>query len=61
MNKAKEWIQFSDKVIAVFEANQSITQEKQLYIDYLRTLNKKFIGLVMNKVLINRVLETELA
>lgn len=57
MNKAKEWIQFSDKIIAVFEANQSIGHEKQLCLNYLCTLNKKFMGLVLNKVVLN----TELA
>ncbi|MGI4729645.1 MAG: tyrosine-protein kinase family protein, partial [Janthinobacterium lividum] len=53
MNKAKEWIQFADKVVAVFEANQPINQDKKLYISYLQTLNSKFIGLIMNKVIIN--------
>ncbi|MGI4804065.1 MAG: hypothetical protein ACRYFL_04790, partial [Janthinobacterium lividum] len=53
MNKAKEWIQFADKVVAVFEANQPISQDKKLYISYLQTLNSKFIGLIMNKVIIN--------
>ncbi len=59
MNKAKEWIQFSDKVIAVFEANQTINQDKKLYINYLRTLNTKFIGLIMNKVSVNSALEVQ--
>ena len=59
MNKAKEWIQFADKIIAVFEANQSITQEKQLYLNYLRTLNGKFSGLVLNKVLTGKELEAK--
>lgn len=61
MNKAKEWIHFADKVIAVFEANQSITQEKQVYLNYLRTLNSKFIGLIMNKVLTGKELEVKQA
>ncbi|MGI4749808.1 MAG: GumC family protein [Janthinobacterium lividum] len=61
MNKAKEWIQFADKVVAVFEANQSINQDKKLYINYLHTLNSKFIGLIMNKVIINKKLEVEQA
>ncbi|RYE07024.1 MAG: lipopolysaccharide biosynthesis protein, partial [Sphingobacteriaceae bacterium] len=52
MNKAKEWIHFADKVIAVFEANQSINPDKKLYISYLQSLGSKFIGLVMNKVII---------
>lgn len=53
MNKAKEWIQFADNVIAVFEANQTISQDKKNHINYLRSLNSKFIGLIMNKVIIN--------
>jgi len=56
MNKAKEWIQFADKVVAVFEAGQSITPNKQIYIDYLHTLNSKFIGLILNKVVIQKEL-----
>ena len=59
MNKAKEWIQFADKVISVFEANQSISPEKQLYINYLRTLNSNFSGLVLNKVLTDKELEVK--
>ncbi len=61
MNKAKEWIQFADKVIAVFEANQSINHEKQLYLNYLRTLNNKFIGLILNKVIVTHELEAKQA
>lgn len=61
MNKAKEWIQFADKVITVFEANQSITPEKQLYLNYLRTLSTKFCGLVLNKVLASKELEVKRA
>lgn len=61
MNKAKEWIQFADKVITVFEANQSITSEKQLYLNYLRTLNTKFCGLVLNKVLAGKELKVKKA
>ncbi len=57
MNKAKEWIQFADKVIGVFEANQSISEDKQQHLNYLRTLNGKFIGLIMNKVIVNKGLE----
>ena len=61
MNKAKEWIQFADKVIAVFEANQSIDHEKQLSLNYLRTLNNKFIGLILNKVIVTHELEAKQA
>ena len=57
MNKAKEWIQFADNVIAVFEANQTIDQNKKIYISYLKTLGPKFIGMIMNKVIANPELE----
>ncbi len=59
MNKAKEWIQFSDQVIAVFEAEQSIDPNKQQHINYLRTLNGKFAGFIMNKVVMEKELEVE--
>lgn len=61
MNKAKEWIQFADNVIAVFEANQIISQDKKNHINYLRSLNSKFIGLIMNKVIINKIQEAKQA
>ncbi len=54
MNKAKEWIQFADNVIAVFEANQTLSQDKKNNINYLRSLDSKFIGLIMNKAIINK-------
>ncbi len=57
LNKAKEWIQFSDQVITVFEANQSISPNKQQHINYLRTLNGKFAGFIMNKVVMGKELE----
>lgn len=49
-NKAREWISFSDKVIAVFEAGQNITKEKKKEVDYLNSLNGKFAGWIINKV-----------
>lgn len=59
LNKAKEWIQCSDQVIAVFEAGQSINPNKQQQINYLRTLNGKFTGFIMNKVMMGKELEEE--
>ncbi len=59
MNKAKEWIQFADKVIAVFEANQTLAQDKKTYLDYLRTLGSKFVGLVLNKAVIHKKIEVK--
>ncbi|MEJ7692081.1 lipopolysaccharide biosynthesis protein [Daejeonella sp.] len=50
LNKAKEWILFSDKTLSVFQADQSITAAKKQHIHYLQTINGKFIGWVLNKV-----------
>jgi Mrp family chromosome partitioning ATPase len=53
LNKSKEWILFADKVVGVFEANQSLSFFKKELIDYLKTLDNKFIGWVMNKTVKN--------
>lgn len=50
LNKAKEWICFSDKTISVFEANQSLDETKKQYINYLTKINGQFIGWIVNKV-----------
>ena len=50
LNKSKEWVAFADKVVAVFEANQTLTFAKKQEVEYLKTLDKKFIGWVLNKV-----------
>lgn len=50
LNKSKEWMLFADKIIAVFEANQTITPSKKQYINYLRRQDTKFIGWILNKV-----------
>lgn len=49
MNKAKEWMLFADKCIAVFEAGQTITESKKQYTNYFTSLNGQFIGWVMNR------------
>jgi Mrp family chromosome partitioning ATPase len=49
MNQSKEWIMFAGNVIAVFEAGQTITDEKRNYIQYLKSLESEFIGWVLNK------------
>ncbi len=49
MNKAKEWIVFADRTVAVFEANQNITETKKLYLQYLGNLHEKFAGWIFNK------------
>jgi len=49
LNKAKEWILFANKTVAVFEANKNIKGSHKDHIDYLRTLKGKFAGWIMNK------------
>ncbi|HEK22325.1 exopolysaccharide transport family protein [Mucilaginibacter sp.] len=49
LNKSKEWILFANKVIAIFETNKGITKSQKDNIDYLRNLNNKFAGWVLNK------------
>jgi succinoglycan biosynthesis transport protein ExoP len=49
LNKSKEWILFSNKAIAVFENNKIIAKSQNGYIDYLKSLNHKFAGWVINK------------
>ncbi len=48
--KSKEWIIVADKVVALFAAEQKVTRSKQAQIVYLKSLNERFIGWVMNKV-----------
>jgi succinoglycan biosynthesis transport protein ExoP len=53
LNKSKEWLLFANKTIAVFEANKSIDKSQIQYIDYLKNLNTKFAGWVLNKAVVN--------
>ena len=53
LNKSKEWILFADKTIAVFEAHKNIQRSQTQYIDYLKHLNRKFAGWVLNKATIS--------
>ncbi|MCF8454039.1 MAG: lipopolysaccharide biosynthesis protein [Pedobacter sp.] len=50
LNKAKEWILFTDKTVSVFEADQTLNEIKNQQINYLSTLDGQFIGWIMNKV-----------
>lgn len=50
LNKSKEWLLFTEKVVCVFAASQSINESKRDYIEYLKSLHGKFIGWVLNKV-----------
>jgi succinoglycan biosynthesis transport protein ExoP len=49
LNKAKEWILFANKTVAVFEINHSISRSQNQTISYLKNLNGKFAGWVLNK------------
>jgi len=49
LNNAKEWILFANKTVAVFEANRSVKNSHKEYIAYLKTLNNKFGGWILNK------------
>ena len=50
LNKSKEWIVMSEKVIAVYQAQKSISNAKDLQLNYLRELNEKYVGFILNKV-----------
>lgn len=47
---SKELINFIDKVVIVYAADTSISQTDQLSIDYLKGLNDKHIGSILNMV-----------
>ncbi|MES2062026.1 MAG: lipopolysaccharide biosynthesis protein [Bacteroidota bacterium] len=49
LNKSKEWLLFANKTIAVFEANKGISKWQKDDIKYLKNLNGKFAGWVLNK------------
>jgi succinoglycan biosynthesis transport protein ExoP len=49
MNKAKEWIVVADKVVGVYETYGNISEHKKVHVAYLRKLEQKFIGWILNK------------
>ncbi|WP_207427313.1 AAA family ATPase [Pedobacter sp. SYSU D00535] len=49
LSKAKEWFVFTNKVLGVFEAGQSINEYKRQNINYLKALSDQFAGWVLNK------------
>ncbi|MDB5012797.1 MAG: family ATPase, partial [Daejeonella sp.] len=61
LNKSKEWTLFADKILTVFEANQTITSAKTQYVDYLKENEGKFIGWILNKVTLGspKILQTK--
>ena len=48
LNKSKEWTLFCDKILTVFEAGKKVTDRYKRNIDYLQSLDGKFIGWVLN-------------
>lgn len=53
MNKSKEWLLFANKAIAVFETGRKLPNDQKQYITYLKNLDHKFIGWVLNKASFN--------
>lgn len=49
LNQSKEWIVMGDRVLCVYEANTSISNEMKDQIVYLKSLEGKFIGWILNK------------
>jgi Mrp family chromosome partitioning ATPase len=52
LNQSKEWLLFCCKAIAVFETNKRLSRSQSQYIDYLKHLNQKFAGWVLNKAVV---------
>lgn len=50
LNKSKEWNRYADKILCVFEANKKLKSGHIANIDYLKGLDGKFIGWVLNVV-----------
>jgi len=50
LNKSKEWNKFADKILTVFEAGKNIKYHQKPNIEYLKNLNGKFMGWVLNVV-----------
>lgn len=50
MNKSKEWLLFANKTIAVFESGGNINNGQKTYLTYLKNMESKFAGWILNKV-----------
>lgn len=50
LNKSKEWVSFADKIITVFESGQKVTYKTKQHIEYLKSLDGKFAGWILNMV-----------
>jgi Mrp family chromosome partitioning ATPase len=54
LNKSKEWLLFANKTLAVFESGNSISNTQKPHVAYLRSLENKFAGWVLNKTDFNQ-------
>ncbi|MHB8209005.1 exopolysaccharide transport family protein [Mucilaginibacter sp.] len=50
LNKSKEWNKFTDKILTIFEAGKRLRDYEMKHVDYLKGLNGKFMGWVLNVV-----------
>ncbi|QJD94560.1 lipopolysaccharide biosynthesis protein [Mucilaginibacter robiniae] len=50
LNKSKEWIDFTDKIVTVFKAGQTIKGTRKQQVNYLKSLDAHFSGWVLNEV-----------
>ena len=50
LNKSKEWNKFTDKILTIFEAGKRLREYEKKHIDYLKSLNGKLMGWVLNVV-----------
>lgn len=50
LNKSKEWNRFTDRIVCVFEANKKMKGSQVANTEYLKSLDGKFIGWVLNVV-----------
>jgi len=50
LNKSKEWNKFADKILTIFEAGKNLRSHEKKHISYLKSLNGKFMGWVLNVV-----------
>jgi succinoglycan biosynthesis transport protein ExoP len=53
LSQSKEWLLFTDKVVAVFGAGKSINKPQHRNIEYLKSINEKFGGWVLNRTILN--------
>jgi len=51
MDKAKEWLQLTDKAVAIFERGKTITEAKKPNVAYLEGMGNRFAGWILNREL----------